>query len=790
MQRAPLALRHVALSLSLALFSASTSLAGGSGENVYLIVDPTNPESMYVANYYKTKRDIPDVNVLYMSPLASSYPAFAQSNLQGFLGSLANKRIEDHVDFVILPSGGSFYTSAPGLVHDSCWPVSRLAAPAGYTLAFRAADILDGINSISVNRYSKFSWEPQYFDSNLGWLNGDPSTASNAKRYFIGAMLGYTGGLGNTLAEVLAMIDRSVAVDATRPAGTFYFMETADPARSGPRDGAYPEAVNQIVAAGGAAQHLFDWLPLGHHDCLGVMTGLAVADIDGADMVLLPGSFADHLTSYAATFDEGSQTKMSRWIAKGASGSAGTVEEPCNYPGKFPHARIHVIYFKGLTLGESWFRSVGFEPFQDFFLGDPLTRPFSWPPFVDVIDAPGETVSGTITLTPIASATAPGAAIDYLELHVDGVLQQTIEAGGAFTLDTGSLDDGWHELRVMAFDDTLVRNSATWVGNLTTNNDARTVTVSVGPSAGDLGQRFDFVVSAGGGPLSEVLLMQNDRVVASTTNAFDTLGVYGQMLGAGDVRLQAVAVYTDGTRARSNPVALSIAYSGGSTGTPPLAFGFTKRVRFDDAFVLELPATYNDSLAAAVYTVVTLPAQATILSSGIGPWRAIQPNVGAAGTDTLVFHVTTAAGTSADATIVLVYDCATERYCKTAPNSAGPGAIIATTGTTSIAANDFGLEASGMPANQFGLFYYGKNPIELPFGNGFRCIGGAIARFPIQMTDAFGYAYQTIDNEDPPSQNLPFEAGTSLCFQFWYRDPQGGGAAFNLSDAVRVTFCP
>jgi uncharacterized protein (TIGR03790 family) len=68
---------------------------------------------------------------------------------------------------------------------------------------------------------------------------------------------------------------------------------------------------------------------------------------------VLPGAFCDHLTSYAATFDSSAQTKMSRWISKGASGTSGAVEEPCNYAGKFPHARLHVFYRQGLSLGEA-----------------------------------------------------------------------------------------------------------------------------------------------------------------------------------------------------------------------------------------------------------------------------------------------------------------------------------------------------------------------------------------------------------------------------------------------------
>ena len=32
--------------------------------------------------------------------------------------------------------------------------------------------------------------------------------------------------------------------------------------------------------------------------------------------------------------------------------------------------------------------------------------------------------------------------------------------------------------------------------------------------------------------------------------------------------------------------------------------------------------------------------------------------------------------------------------------------------------------------------------------------------------------------------------GQSQGFQFWYRDPAFGGAGFNLSDGLRVTWCP
>ena len=64
----------------------------------------------------------------------------------------------------------------------------------------------------------------------------------------------------STVGDIIDLIDRSVAVDGTRPAGTFYFMETTDSARSDPRDGLFDGAVTAIQALGG------DAVPLGLGD--------------------------------------------------------------------------------------------------------------------------------------------------------------------------------------------------------------------------------------------------------------------------------------------------------------------------------------------------------------------------------------------------------------------------------------------------------------------------------------------------------------------------------------------
>ena len=48
-------------------------------------------------------------------------------------------------------------------------------------------------------------------------VQGEPVPAEEGARYRIGALLGCTAPAGNTVKELVSMIDRSVAADATHP---------------------------------------------------------------------------------------------------------------------------------------------------------------------------------------------------------------------------------------------------------------------------------------------------------------------------------------------------------------------------------------------------------------------------------------------------------------------------------------------------------------------------------------------------------------------------------------------
>jgi hypothetical protein len=132
---------------------------------------------------------------------------------------------------------------------------------------------------------------------------------------------------------------------------------------------------------------------------------------------------------------------------------------------------------------------------------------------------------------------------------------------------------------------------------------------------------------------------------------------------------------------------------------------------------------------------------------------------------------------------------APQTYCQSSPNSQGPGVFIDFAGTSSVANNDLLLLATGGPPNKFGIFYYGDVETQLAFGNGFRCIGGQVFRLPPIVIDGSGSVSFALDLTDLPSGG-EIAAGDVERFQFWYRDPAGGGAFFNLSNALRVEFCP
>lgn len=181
-----------------------------------------------------------------------------------------------------------------------------------------------------------------------------------------------------------ALIARGLAADGSRPPGTAYLLSSSDQRRNG-RAVTYP-AVRLLLGASLQVRILPADAWSDRSDTIAAFTGMmAVPHLH--TIRFRPGAVADHLTSHGGVLlgpsgssADGGNGQMSalRWLEAGATGSYGTVVEPCNLNTKFPHPGLLLSYYRrGDSLLESYWRSVAM-PDQGVFIGEPLARP--WPP--------------------------------------------------------------------------------------------------------------------------------------------------------------------------------------------------------------------------------------------------------------------------------------------------------------------------------------------------------------------------------------------------------------------------
>ena len=147
----------------------------------------------------------------------------------------------------------------------------------------------------------------------------------------------------------------------------------------------------------------------------------------------------------------------------------------------------------------------------------------------------------------------------------------------------------------------------------------------------------------------------------------------------------------------------------------------------------------------------------------------------------------------ADGEIWRVKGCESRNFCQTSPNSADPvGAIISSSGSHNLTDNAFVLNATSGVPDQFGFFFYGDDPVQVPLGDGFRCAGGNLFRIlPPLKNDGNGDVALAVDLNAPPFTGAgAVVSGTTYYFQHWFRDPAAAGAGFNFTDGLQVVFCP
>jgi uncharacterized protein (TIGR03790 family) len=335
-------LRHPAarlafISLVLAALAAQPA-AALTGKELGLIINAADPLSVRIGEYYARMRQIPAQNILRI-------------------------RITD---------GGATLSAEEFAVLKADIDARTPKAVQAYALTWVTPE---RVECMSITSAFAFGFDRAYCAEGCAVTRLSPYFDSNSRQPYNELKVRPTMSIAATTVEnARALINRGVAASQRAnsgrpPPGRAYLVETDDAARN-VRAAGYADA--KIMVAGRVPVEIVHTPGLKDRDdvlfyFIGART---VPDLETNHFV--PGAVADHLTSTGGNLLGFSQMSSLRWLEAGATGSYGTVVEPCNFTGKFPNVGLLMRrYLNGETLIEAYWKSVAM-PGQGIFIGEPL----------------------------------------------------------------------------------------------------------------------------------------------------------------------------------------------------------------------------------------------------------------------------------------------------------------------------------------------------------------------------------------------------------------------------------
>ena len=308
-------------------------------EDVAVIVNDRDPLSRRIARHYREKRNIPLRNLIHIhiDPDRATIPPTEFRKLRREILALTPDRVQAYVLTWVKPFrvGCMSITTAMAAGFDRSWCSATQCATTRLSPYY---------NSDALRPWDRYELRP---------------AMSIAARNF---------------RQAKALIDRGVASDGTWPDGTAYLVDTSDRARN-VRAALYGRIIKAFSPFLRIKHIARDYIE-DRDDVLFYFTGLkSVPKLE--TLRFLPGAVADHLTSAGGILTGGKQMSVLRWLEAGATGSYGTVVEPCNLPQKFPNPGVLIgWYLRGETLLEAYWKSVAM-PGEGIFVGEPLAAPWS-----------------------------------------------------------------------------------------------------------------------------------------------------------------------------------------------------------------------------------------------------------------------------------------------------------------------------------------------------------------------------------------------------------------------------
>ncbi len=308
-------------------------------QQLAIIVNDADPLSVKIGDYYRKARRIPEENIIHIR----FEPARAQLSPAEFAP------LKVSVD-----EATPEWIQAYALTWVTPFRVGCMSISSAFSFGFDKS-------WCSAKRCASTRISPLYnYSGNSPWDDhGVRPTMSIAAKDF---------------ATARQLIDRGIASDGTMPPGTAYLVSTPDKARN--VRAVHFKRIQQAMQGWIHTEEIFGKGLKDRNDVLFYFTG--ITKVPWLDTLRFkPGAAADHLTSAGGKLTGKNQMSALRWLEAGATGSYGTVIEPCNLLGKFPNPGLLMdAYGSGRSLIQAYWQSVQ-QPGEGIFIGEPLATPFS-----------------------------------------------------------------------------------------------------------------------------------------------------------------------------------------------------------------------------------------------------------------------------------------------------------------------------------------------------------------------------------------------------------------------------
>jgi uncharacterized protein (TIGR03790 family) len=397
--------------LAALMTAAPCAWAGDSGLNVIVVVNQNSSNSLQLGNDYCERRQVPPQNLFRMTGWTGGATNWQQGDFENdllnpLLAMVSSRGLTNQAEIVLLSmdipyrviNGDSENGTTSALFYGF---KTNTAPPPGDPITCSLPD--DSTNS--------------YAYSELPFALAEPETAST--NAFLAVMLTDTN-----LAQAESTLERGASSDGSFPPETVYLEKTSDAARN-VRFLLFDNAIQECRARGYDAVTRTNSDSTAFTNALGLDTGLFSLSVPTNAFV--PGAVADNLDSFGGEiFEDSGETPLLAFLEAGASGSYGTVVEPCNYTYKFPDPMVYFYQNRGFCLAEAYYQSLA-NPYQGLMVGEPLSAPFArlgsatWNS-----PANGSVLSGLATFNVSFSAADTNLPMAQVDLFVDGGFVETL----------------------------------------------------------------------------------------------------------------------------------------------------------------------------------------------------------------------------------------------------------------------------------------------------------------------------------------------------------------------------